>query len=118
MATEVFIPKVDMVMETATFVEWLIDEGEHVEKGQPLFVILTDKAAMEIEAPAVPLLALKLYPMKCCLCLKPLRSSSNQGRSFLRLFKSRQLLRQLVLRKLQPQLNLSYLCQLKMLSTP
>ena len=57
MATEVFIPKVDMVMETATFVEWLIDEGEHVEKGQPLFVILTDKAAMEIEAPASGTLA-------------------------------------------------------------
>ena len=52
MATEVFIPKVDMVMETATFVEWLKKEGEQVEKGQPLFVILTDKAAMEIEAPA------------------------------------------------------------------
>ena len=57
MATEVFIPKVDMVMETATFVEWLKNEGEQVEKGQPLFVILTDKAAMEIEAPANGILA-------------------------------------------------------------
>ena len=57
MATEVFIPKVDMVMETATFVEWLINEGEQVEKGQPLFVILTDKAAMEIESPASGILA-------------------------------------------------------------
>jgi pyruvate dehydrogenase E2 component (dihydrolipoamide acetyltransferase) len=57
MATEVFIPKVDMVMETATFVEWLKNEGEQVEKGQPLFVILTDKAAMEIEAPASGTLA-------------------------------------------------------------
>ncbi|MFC1923304.1 dihydrolipoamide acetyltransferase family protein [Chloroflexota bacterium] len=57
MATEVFIPKVDMVMDTATFVEWLINEGEQVEKGKPLFVILTDKAAMEIEAPASGILA-------------------------------------------------------------
>jgi len=57
MATEVFLPKVDMVMETATFVEWLKNEGEQVEKGQPLFVILTDKAAMEIESPASGILA-------------------------------------------------------------
>jgi pyruvate dehydrogenase E2 component (dihydrolipoamide acetyltransferase) len=46
------MPKVDMVMETGTFVEWLKDEGEQVEKGEPLFVVLTDKANIEIEAPA------------------------------------------------------------------
>ena len=63
MATEVILPKVDMVMETATFVEWLKQEGEQVEKGQPLFVILTDKAAMEIEAPASGILSsLKARP--------------------------------------------------------
>ena len=44
MATELIMPKVDMVMETGTFVEWLKGEGESVEKGDPLFVILTDKA--------------------------------------------------------------------------
>jgi pyruvate dehydrogenase E2 component (dihydrolipoamide acetyltransferase) len=57
MATEVILPKVDMVMETGTFVEWLKQEGEAVEKGQPLFVIMTDKAAIEIEAPASGILA-------------------------------------------------------------
>lgn len=57
MATEVILPKVDMVMETGTFVEWLKQEGETVEKGQPLFVIMTDKAAIEIEAPASGILA-------------------------------------------------------------
>ena len=56
MATEVILPKVDMVMETGTFVEWLKQEGETVEKGQPLFVIMTDKA-IEIEAPASGVLA-------------------------------------------------------------
>ena len=39
MATEVIMPKVDMVMETGTFVEWLKKEGDHVNKGDPLFVI-------------------------------------------------------------------------------
>src|SRR4030067_410631 len=57
MATEVILPKVDMVMETGTFVEWLKQEGDVVEKGQPLFVILTDKAAIEIEAPVSGILA-------------------------------------------------------------
>ncbi len=52
MATEVIMPKVDMVMETGTFVEWLKQEGEHVNKGEPLFVIDTDKAAIEMESPA------------------------------------------------------------------
>ncbi|HEX6035632.1 MAG TPA: dihydrolipoamide acetyltransferase family protein [Anaerolineales bacterium] len=57
MPTEVIMPKVDMVMETGTFVEWLKKEGEHVNKGDPLFVIDTDKAAIEMESPADGILA-------------------------------------------------------------
>ncbi len=57
MATEVIMPKVDMVMDNGTFVEWLKEEGEPVEKGDPLFVVLTDKANIEIEAPASGVLA-------------------------------------------------------------
>lgn len=56
MATEIIIPKVDMVMETATFVEWLKSEGEQVYKGEPLFVIMTDKASIEVESPATGIL--------------------------------------------------------------
>lgn len=57
MATEVIMPKVDMMMDTGTFVEWLKNEGEQVEKGEPLFIVLTDKANIEIEAPASGILA-------------------------------------------------------------
>ena len=57
MATELIMPKVDMVMEEGTFVEWLKQEGDRVEKGDPLFVILTDKANIEIESPASGVLA-------------------------------------------------------------
>ena len=57
MATEVIMPKVDMVMETGTFVEWLKNEGEHVSKGDPLFTIMTDKAAIDVEAPGEGVLA-------------------------------------------------------------
>ncbi len=57
MATEVIMPKVDMVMDTGTFVEWLKDEGAPVEKGEPLFIVLTDKANIEVEAPASGILS-------------------------------------------------------------
>src|SRR4051794_15343439 len=52
MATEIVMPKVDMVMENGTFIEWLKQEGDLVAKGDPLFIIGTDKADIEIEAPA------------------------------------------------------------------
>jgi pyruvate dehydrogenase E2 component (dihydrolipoamide acetyltransferase) len=57
MATEVIMPKVDMVMETGTFVEWLVKEGGQATKGDPLFVIITEKAAIEVESPADGILA-------------------------------------------------------------
>lgn len=57
MATEVIMPKVDMVMETGTFVEWLKQEGDTVEKGEPLFVISTEKAAIEVDSPEDGILA-------------------------------------------------------------
>jgi pyruvate dehydrogenase E2 component (dihydrolipoamide acetyltransferase) len=56
-AVEVILPKVDMVMETGTFVEWYKQEGQQVVKGEPLFTILTEKAAIEIESPASGILA-------------------------------------------------------------
>ncbi len=57
MPTEIIMPKVDMVQDTGVFVEWLKKEGERVKQGEPLFVIMSDKAAIEIEAPAEGILA-------------------------------------------------------------
>ncbi len=57
MATEVIMPKVDMVMETGTLMEWLKKEGDVVCKGDPLYVINSDKAAIELESPADGILA-------------------------------------------------------------
>ena len=51
MATEVILPRVDMDMATVTLTRWYVEEGGAVAKGQPLFEIETDKAAMEVEAP-------------------------------------------------------------------
>ncbi|RJE89282.1 acetoin dehydrogenase dihydrolipoyllysine-residue acetyltransferase subunit [Paracoccus onubensis] len=52
MPTEVILPKVDMDMDAGLLAQWHVATGEHVEKGAALFDIETDKAAMEVEAPA------------------------------------------------------------------
>lgn len=52
MPVEVILPKVDMDMSHGTLATWHVAEGETVAKGAPLFDIETDKAAMEVEAPA------------------------------------------------------------------
>ncbi len=51
MPVEVIFPKVDMDMASGTIADWHKAEGELVEKGEPLFDIETDKAAMEVESP-------------------------------------------------------------------
>lgn len=50
--TEVILPKVDMDMTHGTLAVWHVAEGEMVQQAAPLFDIETDKAAMEVEAPA------------------------------------------------------------------
>ena len=50
--TPVILPKMEMSQETATLVEWLKTEGMVVQKGEPLFVVETDKVTVEVEAPA------------------------------------------------------------------
>ena len=52
MAVEVFMPKLTDNMESGEIVEWLVEEGTQVEKGQPILLILTDKATVELEASA------------------------------------------------------------------
>lgn len=52
MATEIIMPKVDMDMATGKISKWHVREGDTIKKGALLFEIETDKAAMEIDAPA------------------------------------------------------------------
>ena len=56
MATQVILPKVDMAMEEGTIHSWKVAEGATVKAGDLLFEIETDKANMEIEAPAAGVL--------------------------------------------------------------
>jgi pimeloyl-ACP methyl ester carboxylesterase len=52
MPVEVILPKVDMDMESGQISRWYAKDGEAVTKGQVLFEIETDKAAMEVDAPS------------------------------------------------------------------
>jgi pyruvate dehydrogenase E2 component (dihydrolipoamide acetyltransferase) len=52
MAVEVVLPRVDMDMTAGKFTRWYKNEGESVDKGATLFEIETDKAAMDVDAPA------------------------------------------------------------------
>ena len=46
------IPRVSVAVSEAELVELLVDAGEHVEEGRPLFSIATEKVEQEIEAGA------------------------------------------------------------------
>lgn len=52
MPVEVILPKVDMDMATGRISKWFFGNDASVKKGDVLFEIETDKAAMEIDAPA------------------------------------------------------------------
>jgi pyruvate dehydrogenase E2 component (dihydrolipoamide acetyltransferase) len=51
MLVTVEMPKLGLTMEEGTVVEWLKVEGEAVERGEPLFVLETDKITIEATAP-------------------------------------------------------------------
>ena len=50
MAITVYLPKLGMTMEQGTVVRWLVADGEHVERGQLIFEMETEKVELEIEA--------------------------------------------------------------------
>jgi pyruvate dehydrogenase E2 component (dihydrolipoamide acetyltransferase) len=51
-SSEVKLPRLGQGMEAGTIVKWLKSEGDHVEKGEPLYELDTDKATQEVEAEA------------------------------------------------------------------
>ena len=57
MAKDVIMPALGMAQETGTLIQWLKSAGDAVVKGEPLMEVETDKATVEIEAPASGVLA-------------------------------------------------------------
>jgi len=52
MPTQVLMPPLSQTLETLVLVEWLKQSGQPVTKGEPLFLVESDKATLEVEAPA------------------------------------------------------------------
>ena len=57
MAKDVIMPALGMAQETGTLIQWLKSAGDSVTKGEPLMEVETDKATVEIEAPASGILS-------------------------------------------------------------
>jgi pyruvate/2-oxoglutarate dehydrogenase complex dihydrolipoamide acyltransferase (E2) component len=49
-AVPINIPKLGVSMTEGTLIEWLVDDGESVTVGQPLYLLETDKVENEIDA--------------------------------------------------------------------
>ena len=46
------IPRVSVAVAEAELTDFLVDAGQHVEEGTPIYVIATEKVEQEIEAGA------------------------------------------------------------------
>src|ERR1700685_1074521 len=57
MAHSIVMPALEMAQETGKLLSWRKKEGEAIAKGEPLLDVETDKAVVEIEAPADGVLA-------------------------------------------------------------
>jgi pyruvate dehydrogenase E2 component (dihydrolipoamide acetyltransferase) len=51
MEKPIAMPKLGMTMTEGTILNWLYQEGDMVEKGEPLVEVMTDKVNLEVEAP-------------------------------------------------------------------
>jgi pyruvate/2-oxoglutarate dehydrogenase complex dihydrolipoamide acyltransferase (E2) component len=49
---KVQVPKLTMAAIEATFIEWLVGDGERVTEDQPLYIVATDKVETEVPSPA------------------------------------------------------------------
>lgn len=56
MPIEVVVPPLGATVDTFTLVAWYKQEGEFVEKDELLFAVETDKATLDVEAPATGIL--------------------------------------------------------------
>jgi pyruvate dehydrogenase E2 component (dihydrolipoamide acetyltransferase) len=60
---EVRLPKLSPSMKEGIVVQWLVHEGDAVSSGQPLVQIESDKAVIDIEAPAAGRLVRVVQPV-------------------------------------------------------
>jgi pyruvate/2-oxoglutarate dehydrogenase complex dihydrolipoamide acyltransferase (E2) component len=52
MPTPLQIPRLEMAMTEGGLAQWLVEDGAQVNEGDPIYVLETNKASQEINAPA------------------------------------------------------------------
>ncbi len=52
MPTEVVMPKMGLNIKEGLLAQWLAEDSQEVHRGQPIFVVETDKVATEVVAEA------------------------------------------------------------------
>ena len=81
MATEMTLPRLGQGMESGTIVRWLKQEGDRVEKGEPLYELDTEKVTQEVEAEASGILLKILVAEGEVEVGKPVAVIGEQGES-------------------------------------
>jgi pyruvate dehydrogenase E2 component (dihydrolipoamide acetyltransferase) len=59
---KIIIPRFDPAMKTGRIIKWLKNEGEAVNKGEPIAIVEGEKTVFEVEAPEKGFLRKILYP--------------------------------------------------------
>lgn len=49
--SDIVVPQWGLTMEEATLVAWLKEVGDHVDEGEPIAELETDKTTAELESP-------------------------------------------------------------------
>ena len=70
MATKFLLPLLGQTMEEGTINKWFKNEGDYIEKGEPLLEVMTDKVNMEVEAPVSGILRKIIAPEQAVVPVK------------------------------------------------
>ena len=62
MATTLSMPKLGLTMTEGKVVKWLRQDGEQVDQGQPVVVVMSKKITYEVEAPASGIVRILVQP--------------------------------------------------------
>lgn len=76
---QVVMPRLGLTMKEGKIVEWYKQDGEFVDKGEPLFAIENEKASLDIESPAAGTVKIQAPVFTVVPILKPVALIYGEG---------------------------------------
>jgi pyruvate/2-oxoglutarate dehydrogenase complex dihydrolipoamide acyltransferase (E2) component len=64
MAVQLTLPQIGFSMSEGVLSEWLVQNGDAVKEGQPIYSVESDKSVNEVEAPATGVVTIIAEPGK------------------------------------------------------